>query len=213
VVHFQPVHIPIDPLIAKCIEMNPVPFHACMAKMQVNCTIKAEKSTATVSISPTNAAMPGWKEKCLSELTSYIETNYLKEEIEVPKPAAGEVFQLLMKTSNENVFQFQLCDDGSRAIVAGEKKVVQAVQASISNICNKHQTTETIKLNHREYDFFTQIVQPKLTPTVTIECVPAKHSVEIGGSISEVTEMKNSMKAMVQHSVVPVVVEAIPLRV
>ena len=209
VVHFQPVHVPIDLLIAKCIEMNPVPFHACMAKMQVNCTIKAEKSTATVSLSPTKATMSGWKEKCLSEMTSYIETNYLKEEIEVPKPAESEILQDLRTKSKQKVFQYETCNDGSRVIVVGERSVVQAVQANVSNICNKCQTTEAVQLTDREYDFFTQVVQPRLKSAVTFEGVPAKNTVVIGGSIRDVTDMKYAMKGMVRHSTVPVAAESV----
>ena len=209
VVHFQPVHVPIDLLIAKCIEMNPVPFHACMAKMQVNCTIKAEKSTATVSISPTKANMSGWKEKCLSELTSYIETNYLKEEIEVPKPAESEILQDLKTKSKQKVFQYETCNDGSRVIVVGERSVVQAVQANVSNICNKCQTTEAVQLTDREYDFFTQVVQPQLSSAVTFEGISAKNTVVIGGSIRDVTDMKYAMKGMVRHSTVPVAAESV----
>ena len=76
-------------------------------------------------------------------------------------------------------------------------------------ICNKCQTTETIQLTDREYDFFTQVVQPRLKSAVTFEGVPAKNTVVIGGSIYDVTDMKNVMKGMVRHSTVPVAAESV----
>ena len=204
--HFQEIQIQVDPMIAKCMNTNPTGLETCMSSIHVNCTLKTDKTTASVSISPTKASESGWKEECKSLLTSYIDENYLREKIEIPKSAAQSVFQVLTKTQNRSNFYFELHDDGSHAVVAGERNAVQAVQAQINHICRKQQT---IVLTIREYDFFTQIVRHRIESKVTIECTEAKHSVTISGSIREVTDLKKSMKEMVQHSVVPVVVDEI----
>ena len=208
-IHFQPIQIPVDPMIAKCVHNNLTGLQACMSSIYVNCTLKTDKSTASVSISPTKASESGWKEGCKSLLTSYIDENYLREKIEIPKSAANSVFQILVKTQNQSNFHFDMHDDGSHAIVAGERNAVQAAQAQITHICSQQQTSETIDLSIQEYDFFTQIVQHRIESKVIFECTEVKHSVTIGGSIREVTDLKNSMKEMVQHSVVPVVVDEI----
>ena len=207
--HFQPIQIPVDPMIAKCVYNNLIGLETCMSSIHVNCTLKTDKTTASVSISPTKASESGWKEECKSLLTSYIDRNYLREKIEIPKSAANSVFQILVKTQNQSNFHFELHDDGSHAIVAGEINAVQAVQVQINHICSQQQTSETINLSIREYDFFTQVVQHRIESKIKIECTEAKHSVTIGGSIREVTDVKKSIKEMVQHSVVPVVVEEI----
>ena len=212
--HFQPVQIPVDPMIAKCMNANLTGLQACMSSIHVNCTLKTDKTTASVSISPTKASESGWKKECKKLLTSYIDENFVREKIEIPKSAARKAFQVLSKTQNQSIFYFELHDNGSHdtdshAIVAGERNAVQAAQAQIDNICSQQQTSETIDLPLREYDFFTQIVRRRIESKVTVECTEPKHSVTISGSIREVTDLKKSMKEMVQHSVVPVVVEEI----
>ena len=206
-VHFQPIYVPVDAMIAECIKDNPVRLSVCLVNIQVDHKIKSDKSSVSISLSPTSKTKPGWKDECESILTSFLEKHYLRTEIEVPKTAAAEVFQVLMTASREKDFKFELCDDGSRAIVAGEIIAVQGVESKVASICTKHQTTENIQLSDREYDFFTQVVQPKIK-NITIECNPAKHAIVVAGSIREVTDLKKSIKKMVVHHVVPVSVDA-----
>ena len=207
IIHFLPLHVPVDTMIAECIEDNPVGLIACLVNIPVNHKIKSGKSSASISLSPTPKTKYGWKEECESILTSFLEKHYLRTEIEVPKTAADEVFQVFMTASRKKDFKFELCDDGSRAIVAGEISEVRAVEGKVASICTKHQTTEEIQLTDREYDFFTQLVQPKIK-NITIECNPAKHAIVVAGSIREITDLTKSVKKMVAHSVVPVSADA-----
>ena len=141
-IHFQPVQIPVDPMIAKCVYDNLIGLETCMSSIHVNCTLKTDKTTASVSISPTKASESGWKEECKSLLTSYIDENYLRGKIEIPKSEIHNVSQIMVKTQKQSNFHFELHDDGSHAIVAGERNVVQAVQVQISHICSKEKTSK-----------------------------------------------------------------------
>ena len=142
VIHFQPVQIPVDPMIAKCMNADLTGLEACMSSIHVNCTLKTDKTTASVSISPTKTSVSGWKEECKSLLASYIDEKYLREKIEIPKSVIHNVSQILVKTQKQSNFHFELHDDGSHAVVAGVGNVVQAAQAQISHICSKEKTSE-----------------------------------------------------------------------
>ena len=205
--HFQPIQISIDPMIAKCIQENPAGLDACMSSIHVKCTLKTDKTSASVSVSPTRTTESDWKKECKKLLESYIDREYLKEKIEIPKAAANSVFPILVSTQQPGKFDFKPHADGSYAIVAGERSVVETVQENIRSICNQTQTSETIPLNHRDYDFFTQVVQHKLGNKATIKCSAANHSVTLSGSVHEVSVLKKSIKDMVQHSAVPAFVD------
>ena len=207
--HFQPIQISIDPMIAKCIQENPAGLHACMSSIHVKCTLKTDKTSATVSVSPTRATESDWKKECKKLLESYIDRVYLRENVEIPKAAANSVFPILVSTQQPGKFDFKPHTDGSYAIVAGERSAVEAVQEKIRSICNQTQTSETITLHHRYYDFFTQLVQHKLRNKEIIHCSPANHSVTFSGSVHEVSVLKRSIKDMVQHSAIPVCVDEV----
>ena len=205
--HFQPIQISIDPMIAKCIQENPAGLHACMSSIHVKCTLKIDKSSASVSVSLARTTEADWKKECKKLLESYIDREYLRENIEFPKAAASSVFPILASTQKPGNFHFETHIDGSHAIVAGKRSVVETVQAKIRSVCYQTQTSETITLNHRDYNFFTQVVQHKLGNKAIIRCSPANHSVTFSGSVYEVSVLKKSIKDMVQHSAVPVCVD------
>lgn len=207
--HFQPIQMPIDPMIAKCIQDNIVGLQACMSSINVHCTLKTDKTTASVSISPTKTTESDWKKECKKLLDSYIDREYLSVKMEIPKLAASKIFPILMSTQKESTFHFESHDDGSYAVVSGERNVVQAVQARIDGICKQMQTSDTISLSHRDYDFFTQVAKQKIESRVAVDCSPGKHSVTFTGSIHEVNVLKKSMKEVVRHSVVPVIVDEV----
>ena len=205
--HFQPIQISIDPMIAKCIQENPTGLHACMSSIHVKCTLKTNKTSASVSVSPTRTTESDWKKECKKLLESYIDREYLREKIVIPKVVANSVFPILVSTQQRGKFHFETHGDGSHAIVAGERSVVETVQANIRSICKQTQTSETIPLNQRQYDFFTQVSQHKVVNKATMKCSPAKYSVTFSGSVHEVSVLKKSIKDMVQYSTVPVFVD------
>ena len=179
--HFQPVQIPVDPMIAKCMNTNPTGLEACMSSIHVHCTLKTDKTTASVSISPTKASESGWKEECKSLLTSYIDENYLREKIEIPKSAARKAFQILVKTQNQSNFHFELHDDGSHAVVAGEINAVQAVHVQIG------QVGEDMEIEMPEVGSTTTRSAPKLVKECTADVVNMKR---ISIYIGDITEFR-----------------------
>ena len=124
--HFKKMEEQIDPLIAKCMHGDVAGLQNCMASMSVTCTIDA--TTASVTITPTKETEHDWREKCKDLLTAYIEKCYLKADIEIPKAASTEIFQILHSTGNQSTFHFELHNHSSHAIVAGEKSIVHSVQ-------------------------------------------------------------------------------------
>ena len=208
-IHFQPIQIPIDPMIAMCVQKDPAVLQACVSSISVKCTLKTDTSKPVVTVSPTKTTKPGWKKECERLLTSYIDSEYLTEQIEIPKDAASNVFQILLSTKTTGNFHFETHDDGAYAIVAGEKSAVKKIQEKISSICSRTQTLDTTNLSHREYDFFTQVVQQTLKSEATIDCSAAEHSVTVRGSIRDVSVIVKSMKEMVQHTVVPIHVDEV----
>ena len=208
-VHFQPLIVSINVLIAKCIEADPLELNTCLANMQVCFKIKSEKSTAFISLSPTPQTKPGWKKECNEVLISYLERQYLHTEIEVPKSVANEVFKVLY--AKDKNFEFELCKNDSCAIVAGEISAVKTLEIEVARIFIKHQTKESIQLTHREYDFFTQIVQSNIR-NVQIECNPTNCTIVVSGNIREVIDLKKSIKEMVIHSMVPVSLDAMLIK-
>ena len=210
--HFQPIQISIDPMIAKCIQENPTGLHDCMSSIHVQCTLKTDKTSASISVSPTKTTESDWKKECKKSLESYIDREYLREKIEIPQVAASSVFPILVSTQQHGNFHFETHSDGSHAIVAGKRSAVETVQAKISSICKQTQTSETIPLKQRQYDFFTQVSQHKIGNKATIKCSPAKRSVTFSGSVHEVSVLKRSIKDMVQHSAVSICVDEAVVR-
>lgn len=203
--HLQPVEVDIDPLIAKCMQANITGLQNYMAKVCVNCELNATESTkASVVISPTKETKHDWKIRCKNLLTDYIKGRYLTADIEIPEAASTGIFEILHSTGNQSTFHFKLYNQATHAHVAGEKSVVREVQTKIKDLCRQKKTSKIIPLSDREYDFFVQVVQPKLSRNVTVQHIPTDHSVELSGSICEVTEAKKSIKEMILHEVIPV---------
>ena len=204
-VHFQPVSITIDSMIVLCMQNSQESLQACMSSIHVKCSLKV----STVVICPTKEAKSDWKEKCQSLFSSYVDKEYLKEVIEIPKEAARDVFPVLGAAKTKHNFHFEMDDDGECAMVAGERKAVEVVKRKVHNICSQKQTTETLKLSQRDYDYFTQVAQRNLMSKTNIELSPEKHSVTASGSVHDVSAMMKSMKKAVQHAVVPVLVDKV----
>ena len=206
-VHFQPLLIPIDPMIALCMQNSLEGLQTCMSGANVTCKLKYSKQQSSVTMYPTKAAKSDWKDKCQSLFTSYIDNEYMGEMIEVPKEAARDVFPVLASAKSKHNFQFEMDDDGECATVAGERRAVKAVITKINNICSQTQTTETKKLSQRDYDYFTQVVQKTLTSKTNIELSPEMHSLTASGSVRDVSAMMKSMKETVQYEAVPIFVD------
>ena len=179
VVHFQPISIPIDVMIADCIKDDKDGLQACVSGIHVTCTLKADKSKskASVCVSPTLTTPADWKEKCNRSITSYIAKEFVKDQIEIPKEAASEVYPILMSTQKYHNLYFTLTDDGAYAIVAGKREVVETLHGKINHIFSHKQTSDKVKLSKRDYDFFTQVMQPTLPTGITTEGSPETYSI------------------------------------
>ena len=207
-VNIQPLAIPIDPMIARCMQENFEGLQTHMSSIHVTCTLKQDTNETTVSVSPTKLPNSDWKEECKHLFSSYIGREYLRETIEIPKVAVKEVFQILFSTQTKGCFIVESSDDGSSATIAGKRSVVNSVCKRINNICSEMQTSESISFKPREYDFFTQIVQQSLdSKDTTIACSPDSHSIEVSGSIRDVSVTVKLIMEAVQHVVVPVMVD------
>ena len=212
-VHFQPISIPIDVMIADCIEDDKDGLQACVSGIHVTCTLKADKSKskAAVCVSPTLATPADWKEKCNKSITSYIDKEFVKDQIEIPKEAASEVYPILMPAQTNHNLHFKMTDDGAYAIVAGKREVVETLHGKIKHILSHKQTSDTVKLPKRDYDFFTQVMQPTLPTGITIEGSPETYSITVNGSIHDVNTLVKSMKEM-KFIKVPVMVDEVVVK-
>ena len=207
--HFKPLSIPINPMIGTCIQKSLKGLQECMSSIHVTCK---PKSDSEMTVYPSEDTKPDWKEECQSLFSSYVDKEYLRETIEIPKEVAKDVFYMLATANTKQNFTFEMNDDKECAVVAGERGAVETVQQNISKICNQTQTTEMINLTSREYDFFTQIVQQMLRSKVNVKCLPDKHSLAVTGSIHDVRRLCKSMKTLVQHDVVPVIVDEVAVQ-
>ena len=212
-VHFQPISIPIDVMIADCIEDDKDGLQACVSGIHVTCTLKADKSKskAVVCVSPTMATPADWKEKCNRSITSYIAKEFVKDQIEIPKEAACEVYPILMSTQTNHDLHFKLTDDGAYAIVAGKREVVETLHGKINHIFSHKQTSDKVKLSKRDYDFFTQVMQPTLPTGITIEVSPETCSITVSGSIHDVNTLVKSIMEM-KFIKVPVMVDEVVVK-
>ena len=142
-IHFQPIQIPIDPMIAMCVQKDPAGLQACVSSISVKCTLKTDTNKPVVSASPTKTTKPDWKKECERLLTSYIDSEYLTEQIKIPKKAASDVFPILISMKTTGNFHFEMPGDGAYAIVAGERSAVKKVQEKIGSICSQIQTSDS----------------------------------------------------------------------
>ena len=208
-IHFQPLVIPIDSMIASCMQSGQESLQTCMSSIHVVCKLKYAKQSLSVTMYPTKEAKSDWKEECQIVLSSYIDKEYLKETFKVPKEAARDVFRVLAAATTKQNLTFEMDDDNECATVAGERSVVEAVQIKIDRIFTQTQTMETRKLSKRDYEYFTQVVRKKLKSETEIELAPEMHSLTASGSVHAVGAMMKSMQETVQHEVVPVLVDQV----
>ena len=201
--HFQPIQVPLDPLIALCIHENTIGLQQFMESKNLQVVISHDCSGNTAAIiSPTLQSEPGWKGTSQQLLNTYIDSKYVMKKIQIPAIAIPEVYQIVT-SQPKNLIQFRI--DGTILVVAGNIKTVEEIEYKINDICNQNVTTTSITdLNSREYDFFVQIVMETLSSKVKIERVPKSRSLFITGTIREVTDLKNSINEVCKHSAIPV---------
>jgi poly [ADP-ribose] polymerase 10/14/15 len=208
-IHFQPVVIPVDPMIALCVHNSQRSLQACMSSIHVTCKLECSKQKSTATMYPSRETKSDWKKECQSLFSSYVSKEYSTETIEIPKEAARSVFPILASAKTKHNFHFEMDDDGECATVAGERSAVEAVKKKIDRIFTQTQTTETRKLSQRDYEYFTQVVQKNLTSETDIELSPEMHSLTATGSVHAVSAVMKSMQETVQYDVVPVSVDEI----
>ena len=203
-VHFQPVLIPVYPMMAKFIQGSHL--QACMSSIHVTCTL----TETQVCVSPTKATPPDWKEECERLFTSFVNEECVRVNIVIPNEVANTIIKFLHSAAN---LQFEPDDhDIGVYVIVGKRNVVEKVQNHIRGICSKEQTSDTIHLSHRQYDFFTQVVQRTLKSGVTIKCSAEKQTVAFHGSISDVNDIVRSKENIVQHNMVPVLVDEVAVQ-
>ena len=208
-IHFQPVVIPVDPMIALCMQNSQESLQACMSSIHVTYKLECSKHKSTATMYPSRETKSDWKKECQSLFSSYVSKEYSTETIEIPKEAARSVFPILASAKTKHNFHFEMDDDGECATVAGERSSVEAVKKKIDRIFTQTQTTETRKLSQRDYEYFTQVVQKNLTSETDIELSPEMHSLTATGSVHAVSAVMKSMQETVQYDVVPVSVDEI----
>ena len=209
IAHFKPLSIPINPMIGMCIQRSLEGLQECMSSIHVTCK---PKSDSEMAVYPSEDTKPDWKEECQGLFSSYVDKEYLRETIQIPKEVAKDVFYVLAAAKTKQNFTFEMNDDKECAVVAGERRAVKTVQQKIYAICNQTQTTKMIKLSSREYDFFTQIGQQGLKSKVDIKFSPDKHCLAVTGSIHDVSHLCKSIEELVQHDVIPVIVNEVAVQ-
>ena len=204
VYHFQPVLIPIDPMIALCVENNIEILQKCVSSIHVTCKVNKKTDDANILMSPTTETMPGWKEEGKRLVLSYIDCEYSKEVVSYAEEATEYIAPVF--GSNKN-FVFKVGAEGESATLAGEKSAVEEVKKAINHICSNNKISREIKFLHQEYDFFEQIVQKKMEGMVAFELSQEKHSVTIRGYINDVIAVGKSIKESIHHIKVPIFVD------
>ena len=210
VIHFQPMSVPIDVMIAECIKQDMDGLQACVSSINVTCAFETDKSKskAAVCVFPTIATPVDWNGKCKKLITSYINKEYAEDKIEIPKEALTEVYPILASKETNDNLHFRMTDEGAYAFVAGKREVVETLHRKINHILSSNQMTHKAQLSKRNYDFFTQVMQPTQSTGITIECSPETYSIAITGSIYEVTALVKSIEE-IQLTNVPVLVDEV----
>ena len=207
--HFKPVSVQIDHIVARCMQQNQEDLEFWASSLHVVCKLKLQGSKPTVIVSPTRDTQPDWKKHCERLLLSYLDDEYFKETITFPEEAAEDAGDVLVSTK---YIVFEMGADGNNATLAGEKGAVKEVKKQIHDMCAQKQMTRKIELNHRENDFFAQVVQKTFKSITAFESSPEKHTITVAGSMNDVSAAVKSIKEAVQHAVVPVLVDAVMVR-
>ena len=201
--HFQPLSIPIDPMIAKCIEYDLENLQSCALSLHVKCSVEKKKNKTTIVVSPTRETEPGWKEKCNEQIKLFIDGEYRNEVVPFAQEAIEDIGKIL--SLNKDLI-FKGSEDGESAILVGERSAVEEVKKQISSVCSQKQITRLKNLKHEDYDYFEQVVLKSLQGNVVFEFSPEKHSVSISGTIYNVLAMCTKLENLT-YVKVPVFVE------
>ena len=209
VLHFTPVSVEIDPIIAKCVQQNQEDLQFWASSMHVTCKLNVKRGKATVTVSPTTDTQPDWRDGCRQLLLSYLDGEYFKATITFPKEAAEDASDVLVSTKD---IIFEMGADGNNATLAGERNAVEGVKQQLHDMCAQKRISQKIKLSDREYDYFTQVVKKTFKSVTAIESSAEKYSLTVAGSLYDVSETVKSITEAVKHAVVPVSVDAVVVR-
>ena len=202
----HPLVITIDPLIVRSLHKDSRGLKRCLQSLNVEVNIDGEHQN--VVIAPTTHTMAGWKQEADQLASSYISSEYKKVEITFPKEAAAELLQFLLSMQEERSLAFSFDQHSLLLKAAGDSTAIAMLQSRSGEICSAFvQTSDTVDLKEREYDFFSQVKALQIAsahPEVRIDPDSANHALLLQGSVRSVAQFKSFLPEHIYHESVTI---------
>lgn len=201
----KPLRIPVDSLIAECLQKSSDSLQSTTHALNVQVEVNAKQGA--IQVTPIGYPKPGWQQQCQQTITSFVHS-YHKFEIQIPKEAAAEIMPVLLKTQQHPSFVLAYRDNYTAATAAGHVDVIKALKAEIEGISSTFmKTQERVPLKPEDYSFLSQLKQQQLInafPDVQIQFRDSDSTVCLVGSIRNVKEVKRALTGYYSHVSVPV---------
>ena len=204
-VPLNPVHHPLDPLLAKYVRLKPGVTKGIEMEFQVKITAD---DAGIITISPSPSSPPDWPEKAVDMMQEFISSSLTKVDLSVPREVSSSVYQMIMKECNEEGLQFALGQGNNKVAIAGHIDAVTKLQHNVTELCGRMiQSVDEVELLKEDFTYLKgwalSLVQQQ-HKAVKLQCHDDRFSLSIDGSMNDVNEVKSKLSQYLVHSKVPV---------
>ena len=197
-----PVILPLDPLIAKCLNHSTDMLEALSEEVQVSLCIDENKGNITLT--QNESSSQDWPSLATEKLTFNLSRTVCRAEIPVPPEAAGEIYPMIMKYCTQEGLQYEFGQQGNnRVSIAGKTQLVDKLKNDVEELCSrKIQKAEIIILSEEDYAFLKGacllIIQGQ-NPGMQFKCVDLDHSLSVNGSLRDIDNFKGKINSYLVH--------------
>ena len=193
-IHFVPVTLSIDPLIAKYLHFKPAVIDSLSKEIQVS--ISVNDSQGTITISQTDSSPPDWPSTSTERLQYLLSEMLCRVDVPIPQSAATQLYPIIMQQCAERGLQYAVS-------VAGDIGLVAKLQQNVHELCSRTvQQAEVVNLNPEDYAFFKGYMLPivqKKYPSLKMKCHDLDNSLSADGSIRDVVQLKEMLPQYLVH--------------
>ncbi|XP_003388008.1 PREDICTED: poly [ADP-ribose] polymerase 14-like [Amphimedon queenslandica] len=204
-VPLNPVHHPLDPLLAKYVRLKPDITKGIEMEFQVKITAA---DAGIITISPSPSSPPDWPEKAVDMMQEFISSSLTKVDLPVPPEVSSSVYPMVMKECNDEGLQYAFGQGNNKVAIAGHIDAVTKLQRNVAELCGRMiQSVDEIELSKEDFTYFKGWALSRVQQqhkALKLQCHDDRLSVSIDGSMKDVDDVKSKLPQYLVHSKVPV---------
>ncbi|XP_019855316.1 PREDICTED: uncharacterized protein LOC100631792 isoform X2 [Amphimedon queenslandica] len=204
-VPLNPVHHPLDPLLAKYVRLKPDITKGIEMEFQVKITAA---DAGIITISPLPSSPPDWPEKTVDMMQEFISSSLTKVDLPVPPEVGSSVYPMIIKECNDEGLQYAFGQGNNKVTIAGHIDAVTKLQRNVAELCGRMiRCVDEVELSKEDFMYFKGWALSRVQQqhkAVKLQCHDDRLSLSIDGSMKDVDEVKSKLSQHLVHSKVPV---------